>query len=340
MTVLGEVRSKITEGNGALSLDGVSTLLSPRASALVEITNRCHLSCQHCFTSANSVDKTQEAEPADFARLFELLHLLGVRRITISGGEATLRKDWRDILSIAAQRGFELHLFTVGLNVERSDFAFLRQICSSVCVSLDWPAEHHTMLRRNRKSFGNADVFLSDLADAGIPIYIQTMITRRNFHMLQEIVDTLSARNVQMLALTHVSPQGHARHAPSDLFLVQSDLDRLNGFVRAARSRFQHVSTNLRSAEELEDQKNVFTRPYLHCLSNGSILPWFGVPERCRVGTFLRRDCPKAFSPECNEENLFRILDILQLAYSKALSGSERLAIPMDDLIYEEFCKF
>lgn len=312
-------------------------LLMPRPSALVEITNRCHLQCQHCFTSANTSQICREADFEGFRRLFKLLHLLGVSRVTISGGEPTLRKDWRELLKLGVDLGFEIHLFTTGLNVSKQDLPLLKDYCTTVCVSLDYPTDHHVMLRKNQRTYINAIKFLDMLESASLQIYVQTMITPGNIGLLPEIVEGLETRGIEMFALTHVSPQGQARHAPYNLFLSQSEKNHLLRFVISQRARFRHVSTNLRSCEELLLQEAVYTRPYLHCLSDGSILPWFGVPNRARIADFRKSDFLAKLSPNSNRVALLKMLDVLQCTYYKAVRSYQGWAIPMDDLIFDAF---
>ncbi|MBW2278846.1 MAG: radical SAM protein, partial [Deltaproteobacteria bacterium] len=58
-----------------------------------ESTLGCNLRCRHCGSRAGQA-RPDELTAAECADLFDQLAELGMRWLTISGGEPTTRQDW------------------------------------------------------------------------------------------------------------------------------------------------------------------------------------------------------------------------------------------------------
>ena len=65
--------------------------------AVWEITLRCDLACVHCGSRAGRA-RPDELDTAECLDLVEQMADLGVREVTLIGGEAYLRDDWLDIV--------------------------------------------------------------------------------------------------------------------------------------------------------------------------------------------------------------------------------------------------
>ncbi len=88
--------------------------------AMVEVTNRCNLSCPLCFSGAAdhagdvSLERIRQ-------RLEKLLHATdGPIPLQISGGEPTVRKNLGEVIDLARQMGFvHIELITNGIRIAR-----------------------------------------------------------------------------------------------------------------------------------------------------------------------------------------------------------------------------
>src|SRR5512136_578331 len=70
----------------------------------VSLTDHCNFKCTYC-SPAEEEDPEGVLSLAELGRLFRLFAPLGVRRIRLTGGEPTLRRDLVEI--VAAARGIE-----------------------------------------------------------------------------------------------------------------------------------------------------------------------------------------------------------------------------------------
>lgn len=92
-------------------------------TALVYVENGCHLKCSHCYESEETHPKADHLSLDDYARIFKGLANIGVLNLTLSGGEIFLRRDLLDIVELARNLRFNVHLFTSGtlLTAEKCD---------------------------------------------------------------------------------------------------------------------------------------------------------------------------------------------------------------------------
>jgi MoaA/NifB/PqqE/SkfB family radical SAM enzyme len=80
----------------------------------LELTNRCNLSCIHCYTESN-IHRTERdlLTAQDYESIMSQAYALGCRKIQFIGGEPQLNRDFLHLLSKAKDIGFEfIEVFT------------------------------------------------------------------------------------------------------------------------------------------------------------------------------------------------------------------------------------
>src|SRR6187401_3559971 len=89
--------------------------------AVWEITLRCDLACRHCGSRAGRA-RPDELTTEEALDLVDQMAELGVREVTVIGGEAYLRDDWTDIVRAVRKHGMTCTMTTGGrgLGVERA----------------------------------------------------------------------------------------------------------------------------------------------------------------------------------------------------------------------------
>ncbi len=81
--------------------------------AVWEITLRCDLACRHCGSRAGR-ERPEELSTAEALDLVDQMADLGVKEVTLIGGEAYLREDWTDIARAVRARGMQCSITTGG----------------------------------------------------------------------------------------------------------------------------------------------------------------------------------------------------------------------------------
>src|SRR5689334_20586252 len=79
--------------------------------AVWELTLACDLKCCHCGSRAGHA-RRGELSTLEAFQLVDQLAELGVREVTLIGGEAYLRKDWSQIIFAVAKSGMMCSLQT------------------------------------------------------------------------------------------------------------------------------------------------------------------------------------------------------------------------------------
>lgn len=80
----------------------------------IEITNRCSLSCRHCFNRSGA-GTVQELSLADTLDVFGQMQVMGVQQVRLSGGEPTLHPSFAAIVEGAAQHGIRVSVNSNGI---------------------------------------------------------------------------------------------------------------------------------------------------------------------------------------------------------------------------------
>ena len=178
--------------------------------AMVEITNRCNMSCPVCFSDANN---PSDHVPFDecIARLERLAEVNGGNPVPvqISGGEPTLHPELPEIISRASAMGFRnIELITNGIKVSK-DHAFLHDLVdrglTAVYLQFDGLTKDTYMKIRGQDMTEVRQNAVAAVRSAGICCTLAVAVARGvNDHELGDIVsfafdnvDTIRAINFQ-----------------------------------------------------------------------------------------------------------------------------------------------
>ena len=93
----------------------------------LKITNECNLKCLHC-SSDSGLPLRNELTLEEIQNLIGELAQIGVKRVTLSGGEPTIRKDSWDILGYLDDADIQVSLFTNGFFLDRRFVARLSDL--------------------------------------------------------------------------------------------------------------------------------------------------------------------------------------------------------------------
>jgi radical SAM protein with 4Fe4S-binding SPASM domain len=195
--------------------------------AVWEITLRCDLACVHCGSRAGRA-RPDELTTAECLDLVDQMADLGVREVTLIGGEAYLRDDWLEIVRALRRRGLQASMTTGGrgLTTERVAAAAAAGL-QSVSVSLDGLEETHDRLRGVRGSYQAALSALANLRAAGIPISVNTQVNRLSMSELPSILETVIAVGGRAWQVQLTAAMGRAADQPD---LLPQPFDMLELF--------------------------------------------------------------------------------------------------------------
>ncbi len=104
-----------------------------------ELTHRCNAKCLHCYSdsSPNAICDT-DLSTEEALGVIDQLSEAGLMVLAFSGGEPMLRRDWRQLIAHAVERGLSVNIGTNGTCItERTSTDLKRLGVKSVTVSLD-----------------------------------------------------------------------------------------------------------------------------------------------------------------------------------------------------------
>jgi len=204
--------------------------------AVWEITLACDLACRHCGSRAGRA-RPDELSTAECLDLVLQMAALGVREVTLIGGEAYLREDWLEIVRAIGRAGMTATMTTGGRGVDAPRAAGARAAgLASVSVSLDGLAVTHDRLRGVRGSHQAALAALQHLRAAGIPVSVNTQINRLSMPELPALLELIAEHGAHSWQLQLTVPMGRAADEP-EVLLQPYDLLDLFPLLAGLRAR-------------------------------------------------------------------------------------------------------
>ena len=174
----------------------------------LQITNQCPLRCKHCVYDS-SLDEGPGLPRHLIERLCDEFEDLAVTQVSITGGEPFIRTDLIEIISAISARRIETCVQTSGLFADRIDFGALRASGLDILlVSIDGPPEYHDKFRQRPGTFADARRTVLSARDHGIPVRINTVVTRSNAGSVPVLLPMAENDGVDVFSFFYFSPLG------------------------------------------------------------------------------------------------------------------------------------
>ncbi len=211
--------------------------------AVWEITLACDLACRHCGSRAGR-ERPDELTTREALDVVAQMADLGVKEVTLIGGEAYLRDDWTELVRAIRARGMLCSITTGGraFTLERAEAAKAAGV-QQVSVSIDGLRATHDAVRALDGSFDAAMASLANLRQVGMTVTANTQINRWNLAELEAVFEVLVEQGARAWLMQITTAMGRAGDE-ADLLLepyqvldVIPRLARLKVRAEAARIR-------------------------------------------------------------------------------------------------------
>lgn len=155
-----------------------------------EMTQACNLACVHCRAGASCDPAPDELSFEECISLIDGIAQVGSPILIMTGGEPLLRPDFFELAEHAKKSGLRVALATNGVLVTPEVARRVATVgIDRVSVSLDGPsAEEHDAFRKVAGAFDASLHGIGNLREAGVPVQVNTTLTRRNRGQLAEIM--------------------------------------------------------------------------------------------------------------------------------------------------------
>lgn len=212
---------------GLLRVDGESLdteELSGRYSvrsdnvALISITDRCNLNCEHCVANANRNKLCgKELSLTELSNIFRCLsqeenpYGLDVeRKVFISGGEPLIRRDLGDIALACANEGLSTHVCTNGLRVNQDLLSKLKDKGIAFSVSLDGERENHEFVRGNG-TFETTIRNIRYMRERGFDVFLNTFLHQGNMIDMDYLLNFGAENGIMGINFIRAIPRGRGK---------------------------------------------------------------------------------------------------------------------------------
>jgi radical SAM protein with 4Fe4S-binding SPASM domain len=187
--------------------------------AVWEVTLKCDLACRHCGSRAGR-ERPDELTTAEALDLVRQMAELGVKEVTLIGGEAYLRDDWLDIVRAVRAHGMQCSTTTGARGITEDIARAARDAgIQSASVSVDGLRATHDRIRATDGSFDAALRGLRAFRAAGIPIAANTHINRQNLREIPDVFELLVAEGIHAWLMQLTVAMGRA--ADEDRLLLE-----------------------------------------------------------------------------------------------------------------------
>lgn len=212
--------------------------------AVWELTLKCDLACHHCGSRAGRA-RPDELTTEECQNLVGQMAALGVREVTLIGGEAYLRDDWLSIIEAIRAAGMHCSMATGGrgMTSERARAAAASGL-QNAGVSIDGNEGTHDRLRGVAGAYRSALEAAANLRAAGIAISVNTQINKLSMPELPEVLETLIALKGRAWQVQLTAAMGRAADAP-ELLLQPEDLLELFPLLARLKRRCDEAAVRL-----------------------------------------------------------------------------------------------
>ena len=193
------------------------------------LTDRCNLSCSHCYGSSGPERTTEEElTTAEALGVIDDLAAMGVPLILFTGGEPLLRGDIRELACHARNRGLKMALSTNGTLITPEIAVGIRDCGIAYAgISLDGArAETHDRFRNSPGAFDRATGAFAACRAAGLRCGVRITLTKENHGELGALVDLAITLGASRFCLYWLVPAGRGSDSYARLQLDRDEVTR------------------------------------------------------------------------------------------------------------------
>ena len=229
----------------------------------ISLTGKCNLHCDYCFY-AHEMHNRPDLSREEWFTFFDELGRLGVRTLTLSGGEVFVRKDFFELLDYIIEKRMRYSILSNGTLIDERMIARLeekkcRLRLNSIQVSIDGSCAEIHDKSRGAGSFKRAINGLRLLKEAGFPVTSRVTINRHN-------VDDLD--NIAALLLKDIGLPGFSTN---DAMPMGAGCDNQAGITLLPQQQFQAMKTLIRLEKEYDGRVNATAGPLAKWKSYGEM---------------------------------------------------------------------
>jgi AdoMet-dependent heme synthase len=183
--------------------------------AIWETTQACDLACVHCRACAQPARNPLELSTDEAKRLIDDIALLEVPVFVLTGGDPLKRPDIFELVRYASDHHVRISLTPSATPLlTRENIIHLKEAgLARLAVSLDGPtAEVHDTFRGVKGSYEWTINAVKWAREIGLPVQINTTITRHNLTQLDATIALLETLDIVLWSVFFLVPTGRGQN--------------------------------------------------------------------------------------------------------------------------------
>ena len=182
-------------------------------TAVWEVTMGCNFRCGHCGSSCEGALPGQ-LTTEEALDLCDQIAELGLKWITLSGGEPLTRADTPQLVKRLSDNGVLVNIITNGWLLDEKMAKTLKENgISTVAISIDGTPEIHDKIRK-KGAFEHARQAFAAMKALGIKTGAVTTITKQNLDILPAMKEELIGMGVETWQVQIGLPMGNLKQRP------------------------------------------------------------------------------------------------------------------------------
>lgn len=175
-----------------------------------DFTNKCNLSCKHCYQKAGELSKELTTEQAK--KLIDELADFGVSVIAFSGGEPLIREDFFEVAKYAKSKDFFISIASNGTLITEDMAKKLKDSgVEYVEISLDGLEKTHDSFRGIKGAFQRTVKGIKNCVNVGLDTCIAMTITKHNFNEVEDVLKFAKEIGVKRFIMFNFVPVGRGK---------------------------------------------------------------------------------------------------------------------------------
>lgn len=213
------------------------------------ITSRCNKNCKYCFKFSKS-DLSLE----DNKRILNKLVMMGVEKISWTGGEPFLYKDFVNLLKLSKEYGLINHVNT---NTSILDYELLKECLAyidKINISLDFVDDRlNSKYGIGENYYEHVKKILGYIKELNpkVKIQINTVIFNGNINHYKDLYNEICKYNINYWKIIRFFPiRGKALKEELKLSITDEEFDNVCSWIRNKKTNFNVIIHGLKEMKE------------------------------------------------------------------------------------------
>lgn len=208
--------------------------------ALWELTDKCNLSCIHCYYNSNREDPKNELSAKEALNVIAQLARMKVFEVYLTGGEALLREDWPLLIETLRKNNIQVGIITNGTKIDaRTAKALADFKVKWVQISIDGAGpDTHDAVRGLKGGWEKSINAIRLLRKNCVRAHVSFVPTRINYRDVKKVVALCVEMGLEYFVTDMLVLTGRAVSNFDDIKLTASEYSEFYDLVEQAAETY------------------------------------------------------------------------------------------------------